>query len=71
MGAGWGSAAEQLLDVLGDDVGLEVDQVAGAAGPSVVRARVSGMRLTVKVSSRASTTVRLTPSTVIEPLSTR
>ena len=39
----------------------------GCRRPSVVRARVSGIRLTVNASSPASTTVRLTPSTVIDP----
>jgi hypothetical protein len=63
--------SQELLHVLGEDVGLEVTASPGCRKPSVVRASVSGIRLTVNASSRASTTVRLTPSTVIEPLSTR
>ena len=44
------AAGEQLLDVLGDHVDLEVDRGRRAARkPSVVRARVSGIRLTVKL----------------------
>src|SRR5690606_5717734 len=42
----------------------------GCLRPSVVRSRVVGMRLTVKKSGPASTTVRLMPSTVMEPFST-
>jgi len=38
--------------------------------PSVVSSRVVGIRLTVNQSAAASTTVRLMPSTVIEPFST-
>jgi hypothetical protein len=38
--------------------------------PSVVTRAVWGMSATVKPSSSTSTTVRLTPSTAIEPFST-
>jgi hypothetical protein len=40
------------------------------AEPSVVSSRVVGMSETVKESPSTPTTVRLTPSTVIEPFST-
>ena len=42
----------------------------GPLRPSVVTSAVWGMTATVKPSSSTSTTVRLTPSTVIEPFST-
>ena len=42
-----------------------------AVRPSVVRARVVGISATVNSRPSASTTVRLIPSTVIEPFSTR
>ena len=62
---------EEAFDVLGGDVDLEVDAVAGLA------AAERGDRRGVRddgdgevVVDAASTTVRLTPSTVIEPFST-
>ena len=42
----------------------------GAAEPSVVRSRVSGMSETSKPSSSTALTVSETPSTAIEPFST-
>src|SRR6185437_2245148 len=42
----------------------------GSLAPSVVRLSVSGMRLTSNQSSPTAETVRLTPSTVMEPLCT-
>ena len=50
------------------DVGLDVDAVAGASAPSVVAVRVSGISDTSNQSSPTALTVRLTPSTAIEPL---
>jgi hypothetical protein len=43
----------------------------GRLAPSVVTSAVWGMIATVKPSSSGSTTVRLTPSTVTDPFSTR
>ena len=43
----------------------------GCLKPNVVRARVSGIRLTVNDSGPTSTTVNEMPSTVMEPLATR
>ena len=43
----------------------------GCLLPSVVRARVSGIRLTVNAPAPTSTTVSEMPSTVIDPLATR
>ncbi len=60
---------EQALGVLGDEIDLEVHGVTGPLAPSVVTSAVWGMTATVKPSSVGWTTVRLTPSTVIEPFS--
>ncbi len=67
----WSSLSPIVLDVLGDDVGLEVHPSPGCRKPRVVRARVSGIRETVNPSARTSTTVSEMPSTVIEPFGTR
>ena len=58
------------FDVLGDDVDLEVDRRADTTLPSVVSRSVVGMSPTEKPASSTSVTVRLTPSTAIEPFST-
>ena len=64
--------ATSRLDVLGQDVDLEVDAVAGLLTPRVVRAErlgdeADGERLV----GPTSTTVSEMPSTAIEPFSTR
>ena len=61
---------EQPLDVLREDVDLEVDAVAGRLGAERGQRERWDERIE-KASSATSTTVRLTPLTVIEPFSTR
>ena len=64
------ASSDQLPHVLGQHVGLDVDPVAGPEAPRVVTARVWGMSMTENPSAATSTSVRLTPSTAIEPLGT-
>ena len=67
---GVGGMGEQSLDVLGDDVDLEVDRVAGLLAAQRGELERGGIRLTVNdVVVDATATVSETPSTVIEPLS--
>ena len=59
------------LDVLAEHVGLEVDAVAGLSPPSVGHlAGVRNQRRPRRRRRRTPVTVRLTPSTAIEPFST-
>jgi len=62
--------SEPSLDVLGQHVDLDIDVVTDLAASSVVRRNVSGIRLTDSRSPSTAVTVRLTPSTAIEPFST-
>jgi hypothetical protein len=62
--------AQQLLDVLGHHVDLQVDRVADALGAERGQGSVVGMRLTSNQSGPTALTVSETPSTVIEPFST-
>ena len=61
---------EHPFHVFGDHVHLEVHRVAGLGAPSVVTSSVCGMSATPNVRPSTPVTVRLTPSTVIEPFST-
>jgi hypothetical protein len=62
--------AQQLLDVLGHDVDLQVDRVADARAPSVVAASVVGDEAHLEPVVATALTVSETPSTVMEPFST-
>src|SRR5439155_738814 len=61
--------ANPLIEVPADV--LLVGRVMGLLSRSVLSARVCGMSATVKLGPRQAKTVRLTPSTAIEPFSTR
>ena len=61
---------QQLLDVLGEDVGLEVDAIADREVAERRMSRVCGMIATENVSASTALTVSDTPAIAIEPFST-